>query len=152
MATQTARQGPPTQVYLRYPVDKNLKLDVHNPRLIEFGLNQDASQFDILKTLWEKMAVEEVAMSIAYNGYFEHEPLFAEKNAKGELIVIEGNRRLAAVMLLLNSALRKKLRATDLPDIDQIDKNRRDEISKLPIILTKREAIWRYLGFKHVNG
>ncbi len=159
MARATVRESSSQPNYPRYPVSdlklevkNSLKLDENNPRLVEFGLDKNASQFDILKALWEKMAVEEVAMSIAYNGYFEHEPLFAEENAQGELIVIEGNRRLAAVMLLLYGELRKKLRATDLPDIDTIDKNRREEISELPVIITRREEIWRYLGFKHVNG
>ncbi len=31
------------------------------------------------------MAVEEVAMSIAYSGYFEHEPLFVEAGTDGNI-------------------------------------------------------------------
>ncbi|HXR08979.1 MAG TPA: ParB/Srx family N-terminal domain-containing protein [Candidatus Acidoferrum sp.] len=93
----------------------DLLLDPNNPRLGEYGIKPDAAQADLLKVLWEKMAVEELAMSIAYNGYFQHEPLLVEKNSKGELIVIEGNRRLAAVKLLLSEVARRSLRATDLP-------------------------------------
>ena len=96
------------------------------------------------------MAVEEVAMSIAYSGYFEHEPLFVEKDQRdGFYTVIEGNRRLAAIRLLLDEQLRKRLRATNLPAITQA---RADQISLLPVIVTTREDSWRYLGFKHVNG
>jgi hypothetical protein len=95
------------------------------------------------------MAVEEVAMSIAYSGYFEHEPLFVEENGDGKYVVIEGNRRLAAVKLLVDAGLRQKVKATRLPTIDgaAIEK-----LKALPVIVTTREESWRYLGFKHVNG
>ena len=88
-------------------------------------------------------------MSIAHSGYFEHEPLFVERDASNHLIVIEGNRRLAAVKLLLDSSLREKVKATDLPGITPA---REREISSLPVIETTRRDAWRYLGFKHVNG
>lgn len=130
---------------------KDLLFDAENPRIIECGLGVNPKQPDILKALWEKMAVAEVAMSIAWNGYFEHEPLFIEED-KRQFIVIEGNRRLAAVKLLLDSDLRRKVGATDLPDIDKIDPKRRAELEELPGQLTTRKDLWRYLGFKHVNG
>ena len=128
---------------------KDLLLDPHNPRLAEYGISTSASQFELLKTLWDEMAVAEVAMSIAYSGYFQHEPLFVEKDGPGKFIVIEGNRRLAAVLLLRESDYRKKLRATDLPEIETDAKRR---LQELPCVVTTRKKIWRYLGFKHVNG
>jgi hypothetical protein len=148
MAPKNIPDESPKSKYERAPVSE-LLLDPINPRLGEYGIKQGATQADLLKVLWEKMAVEELAMSIAYNGYFEHEPLLVETNAKGGLVVIEGNRRLAAVKLLLDEGARKSLKATDLPKIDQ---TRRTEISELPIIRTTRKDVWRYLGFKHVNG
>ena len=138
------------KTYERFETE-NLLLDPENPRLVEFGLGDDPKQFDITKALWERMAVNEVAMSIAWNGYFEHEPLFIEKHRNG-LYVIEGNRRLAAVKLLLDANLRKQVGATDLPDIDRIDRKRRKELEELPGQITTRKDLWRYLGFKHVNG
>lgn len=141
----------PAPVPYRRFATKDLSLDPENPRIIEFGLGHNPKQIDILKALWEKMAVAEVAMSIAWNGYFEHEPLFIE-TVKTQHIVIEGNRRLAAVKLLLDASLRTKVGATDLPDIDKIDPRRRAELAELPGHLTTRRDLWRYLGFKHVNG
>ncbi|HTU90943.1 MAG TPA: ParB N-terminal domain-containing protein [Gemmataceae bacterium] len=94
------------------------------------------------------MAVDEVAWSIAMNGYFEYEPLFVQKE-DGKLVVIEGNRRLAAVKILLDKKLRGELRATDLPEIT---KERAEELSTLPVIHSTREGVWQYLGYKHVNG
>ena len=136
-----------TEPYERFPVDK-LLFDPRNPRLAEYGLDPDVGQAELLRTLWQKMAVEELAMSIAYNGYFPHEPLFIEKE-DAKLYVIEGNRRLAAVKLLLDPGLRERLKATDLPEIDDA---RRAELTTLPGLITDREEVWRYLGFKHVNG
>jgi hypothetical protein len=128
---------------------KKLLLDPDNPRLAELGIPSGASQYELLKALWDEMAVEEVAMSIAYSGYFEHEPLFVEKKPDGSFVVIEGNRRLAAVKLLVDGSLRQKVKAIRLPTIDS---TRAAELAELPVIITTREDSWRYLGFKHVNG
>jgi hypothetical protein len=95
------------------------------------------------------MAVEEVAMSIAFSGYFDHEPLFVEPARNGTYVVIEGNRRLAAVKLLIDGTLRQKVRATKLPAISAADAAK---LNTLPVIITTRKDSWRYLGFKHVNG
>lgn len=128
------------------PVEK-LILDSLNPRLSE--RDTTGGQDEIIRTLWREMAVDEIAWSIANNGYFEHEPLIAEKLEDGKFLVIEGNRRLAAVRLLLDDKLRRKIGVKDLP---RINAQRRKEISELPVVETKRSKIWPYVGFKHVNG
>jgi len=134
--------------YRQVPLDK-LLLDPNNPRLAELGVPGTASPFDLLKALWEEMAVEEVAMSIAYSGYFAHEPLFVEARTDGKYLVIEGNRRLAAVKLLVDASLRRRIKATKLP---AITKEQAAQLAELPAIVTTRKELWRYLGFKHVNG
>jgi hypothetical protein len=145
---QTWGEAAATGTYDRLPIS-DLLLDSANPRLAEYGITDSASQFDLLKTLWVEMAVEEVAASIAHSGFFEHEPLFVEKTSSGKYVVIEGNRRLAAVKLLVDADLRNKLRATDLPRITQ---EQAAALADLPVIVTSRREVWRYLGFKHVNG
>src|SRR2546428_59347 len=98
------------------PVSVNqLIFDSHNPRLVESG--EPTNQNEILQILWREFSVAEIALSIAANGYFQHEPLFATKD-DGHLRVVEGNRRLAAVKLLLDANLRKSIGATDLPEIN----------------------------------
>lgn len=139
---------PANSGYKRIALNK-LMLDSTNPRLAELGIPSASSQYELLKALWDEMAVEEVAMSIAYSGYFEHEPLFVEDSGDGTYVVIEGNRRLAAVKLLVDSTLRNRVKATTLPAIDS---TRAAELTELPVIVTTREESWRYLGFKHVNG
>jgi hypothetical protein len=115
-------------------------LDAKNPRLAELGIASNATQFDLLKALWEKMAVEEVAMSIAYSGYFEHEPLFVEAASDGTYVVIEGNRRFAAVQLLVDANLRQRVKATKLPSITP---ERAESLAELPVIVTTRKESWR---------
>jgi hypothetical protein len=126
-----------------------LVFDFENPRLAEYAVTENTSQFELLKILWENLAVREVALSIAHNGYFRNEPLFVEPHSKNRFVVIEGNRRLAAVQLLLDENLRRRLKATDLPTISS---ERRKELSELPVLHTTRKEAWSQLGFKHVNG
>ncbi|MBI4557566.1 MAG: hypothetical protein HY706_08285 [Candidatus Hydrogenedentes bacterium] len=126
----------------------DLHFDRKNPRLVEYLEGEEASQERLLEVLWENMAVDEIAMSIAASGYFDHEPLFVLEEEK-TLVVIEGNRRLAAVKLLLDKDARERLRATDLP---KISATRARSLELLPVIRTTRKGAWQYLGFKHVNG
>jgi hypothetical protein len=136
--------SPPGQSLLIH-VDQ-LIFDSRNPRLMESG--EPTNQKEILQILWREFSVAEIALSIAANGYFQHEPLFATKE-DGRFRVVEGNRRLAAVRLLLDAHLRKAIGATDLPEISASAKKK---LETLPVIICNREAIWQYIGFKHVNG
>lgn len=126
--------------------EQDLCFDAGNPRLADEDKN--ATQEELLQTLWRDFAVDEVALSIAANGYFQHEPLFASREG-GELVVVEGNRRLAAVRLLRHTELRSDVGATDLP---RVTKARVSELENLPVVICPRADIWQYVGFKHVNG
>lgn len=136
------------------PIEQ-LLLDMENPRLAWRGGSN--TQFDMVKLLWSEMAVDEVAFSIAENGYFRSEPLFViaqnpeEKDPnKRRFIVLEGNRRLAAVMLLRDEKLRERVKATELPLISE---ERRSSLDSLPaIIYSDREQLWTAIGFRHING
>ena len=123
-----------------------LSLDPRNPRIQQLGEALDEER--ILEKLWREYSVDEVAMSIAQNGFFPHEPLFAAEE-DGRLVVVEGNRRLAAVRILRDPALRDRLQATNLPMISAQDIA---ELAYLPVIRCQRDEIWQYIGFKHVNG
>jgi hypothetical protein len=127
----------------------SLTLDARNPRLIQYGLTPKSTENEIIRTLRDHMALGEVAMSIAASGYWDHEPLFVTTE-NGKDIVIEGNRRLAAVKLLRDANLRQQMKVSDFP---QISETRRAALNELPIVrVKKRTDAWRYLGFKHVNG
>ena len=131
-----------------------LLLDIDNPRLASGA--GGTSQEELLSILWREMAVDEVAFSIAANGFFPSEPLFVvpgdpKKPAqKDKFLVVEGNRRLAAVLLLVDKKLRTKLKATDLPEISE---ERRTPLRELPVVVyTDRRSLWQYCGFRHING
>lgn len=131
------------------PVE-DLLLDADNPRLASVSPN--GSQDSLVKVLWTEMAVDEIALSIAANGFFRDESLVVapDKKHKGKFVVLEGNRRLAAVRLLREDELREKVRATDIPKISETAKK---ELDTLPVsIYSDREAIWQYYGFRHING
>lgn len=136
-------QLPTAPVFVAEP---ELLLDDQNPRF--YGDDGATDQASMLRTLWRDFAVDEIALSIAANGYFEYEPLFAAAE-NDKLVVVEGNRRLAAVKLLRHPALRRSVGATDLPELLAPAVRR---LEQLPVIITPRESIWQYIGFKHVNG
>lgn len=133
------------------PVDQ-LLLDPENPRLESVTKTKD--QLELIKAMWREMAVSEVGLSIAENGFFEEEPLFAvpAPKEKGEprYFVVEGNRRLTAVKLLLDENLRKTVKATDLPLLSAAEKAKLRALAVS--IYNKREDLWAYFGFRHVNG
>lgn len=142
---------------------QQLLLDPDNPRLE--SVTTGSTQEELVKAMWKEMAVSEVALSIAENGFFREEPLFAipapkhfassEKRLAGDqnkprYIVVEGNRRLTAVKLLADDELRTRVRATDLPTITP---TRREKLNRLPVsIYPDKESLWEYFGFRHVNG
>lgn len=143
---------------VHYEPVANLLLDLNNPRLasgISGELEEDLLQEDLLKVLWDEMAVNELAFSIAANGFFPEEPLLVipaddVKGGKGKFIVVEGNRRLAAVLLLREDKFRQKVKATELPVIDS---KRRADLDTIPVFkYPDRESLWTFCGFRHING
>jgi len=149
-ATETPKPPKlPQKVKLR-----NLHLDDDNPRLALSARSTEPKE--LLRVLWTEMAVDEVAMSIARNGYYDSEPLLViptgttTQDGAKNYVVVEGNRRLAAVMLLKDARLRDELGATDLPAINTV---RDRELEYLPVLVFKdRKSLWTEVGFRHING
>ena len=125
----------------------DLKFDLDNPRLVEFDLTDKSTEPEVIQVLWEAMDVKELVMSIAASGFVPQEPLIVAEDGEKN-IVIEGNRRLAAIKLLLNPALIEDLQAY-IPVITEED---REKLREIPTLSGTRKEAWRYLGFKHVNG
>lgn len=132
----------------------NLLLDPENPRLASSTSEENLSQTELIKILWTEMAVDELVLSIAANGYFQEEPLFVvparEPELEGKYYVLEGNRRLVAVQILLDDETRAKLRITDMPVITEEQKAK---LKKLPVsIYESRWELWAFLSFRHINS
>lgn len=124
-----------------------LTFDRENPRLVEFGLTNQSLEKEVRRILWEAMDVRELVLSIAASGFWEHEPVIVAQE-KGKNVVIEGNRRLAAVKILLNPASSKELKTR----VPAITKDAREKLREIPVTIDTRKGAWRHLGFKHVNG
>ncbi|MCP4148177.1 MAG: hypothetical protein GY757_10550 [bacterium] len=126
------------------PVSK-LLFDKRNPRLVEFSeINPKTTEKEVIEILWETMDVMELVLSIAARGYFKNEPLVVS-NETGKSVVIEGNRRLAAVKIILDPTLIDAV----IPHVEQSIK---ESLRELPVMIATRKEAWQYVGFKHVNG
>jgi hypothetical protein len=126
----------------------DLLLDHKNPRLTGSDFSM-TDQDPILARLWSEFNVEEIVDSIvANNEFWQHEPLIAAKE-NGKLIVVEGNRRLAAVQLLVSRDRQRKIGAKGIPEISH---ELKEHLSLLPVIQSTRSNVWEFIGFKHVKG
>lgn len=124
-----------------------LSLDQANPR---FGLAHADNEPEALEILAETANLKELWDSIAERGYEPFEPLVAMEKG-GRLIVLEGNRRLAAVKLLLDPDLLNKEAARRR--IPRLPPETLNTCKQLPVIIVgSREEAAGYIGFKHVNG
>lgn len=119
----------------------SLHFDRSNPRLAEYGISTETTDDDILVILWEAMDVMELVQSIASSGFFPHEALVVSREHNRN-IVIEGNRRLAAVKVLLDDQVAKK-KGWGVPTISDTAKKK---LESLPVIFSNRQESWRYLG------
>ena len=146
MAARKAPQPPKPPPAREVALDL-LDLDDKNPRMASLDA-PPKTQDDLLKGLWKNFVVDEIALSIVANGFFRFEPLLAEQHG-GRYTVIEGNRRLAAVRLLLSEEKRELVGATNLPPLPA---GMKESLRTLPVIVCKRDEMWRYLGFRHING
>ncbi|MDR6515852.1 hypothetical protein [Chryseobacterium camelliae] len=158
---------------------ENIVLDNENPRLVQYteGLT-NLTELDLVKIMQENFDTETIALSLIENGYFDEEPLIVvpldlpenvdfsiltyeeatevlenlirEKNLK--FVVVEGNRRVTTIKLLLNEDLRKNLGIDKFyPKLE--NKEILNDISNIPcIVYPDREKVTNYLGVRHIAG
>lgn len=126
-----------------------LRLDPDNPRFVTDRDTADLNNF--LPWFNTDADLVAVASSIAANGYHAAEPLLVAPRVDGDdrLVVVEGNRRFAAVLVLLDPEL--------IPRISEFrelsEEADLDELRKLPcLIYEDRNEILVYLGNRHVVG
>nr|WP_303705184.1 ParB N-terminal domain-containing protein [Brevundimonas naejangsanensis] len=123
-----------------------LKLDLDNPR---FGLTDAADEPEALRILATRANLRELWDSINQRGFEPYEPLVAFRDTDGKYVVVEGNRRLAAVKSLLQPSLLDGVRIT--PPI--LAASAAGSLKTLPVmVVNHREDADDYIGFKHING
>ncbi len=129
------------------PVDK-LHYDPENPRLPRSVVKTNNDK-EVINWMLTDASIIELMGSIGEKGFHMAEPLLVVEAKGGTFTVIEGNRRLTAVKLLLNPDLAQKR----LASIRQIVAEAKEKPDELPVIIfPKRAQILDYLGFKHITG
>ena len=143
----------PTPLASVAPVSvERLVLDHHNPRLVT--VNTDATDETIIAQLYRAEDLGELLQSIAANGYLDIEPLIVLEEHQ-HLIVLEGNRRLAAIRLFREPKLAarvaecERLRIT-IPELPDAYRTTLDRVSVYRV--ASREDARSFIGFKHING
>lgn len=149
----------------------NLHPDPENPRLPKEY--QGKSENDVIEALYKFFHLQELAISMFENGYFDAEPLvaipknlpteFAGKeyrelnnnenykvfitNPDTHFTVVEGNRRLSTAKLLLTGAKR------GLPVLGEEQNWVKEDLRLLPVIIyPERKQVLAYIGARHIIG
>lgn len=140
---------------LDYASIDELYLDPMNPRLGRQNMNRDLSQEKILEIM-EAWTLEELALSYLENGgFWTHEALLVIKEelyGAPRLVVVEGNRRLAALRYLYN-AYNGRPASRKWEAISQTAEPPPNLFSRVPYVLVdSREDVQAFLGFRHVTG
>jgi hypothetical protein len=130
---------------------EKLLLDEENPRLPEDL--QPRSQSNMLQYIASKGSIEDLMSAIGKNGFFLGEALVVYRNPRdrpGFLRVIEGNRRLTAVKLILDPT--QYLQRPSISELSAQAQNKQ-ALTTLPVIrYPSRDEVLPYLGSRHIVG
>lgn len=132
----------------------DLLLDKDNPR---FGFQDKTiiSQDAILDRIVEKFGVDDVLSSLAVNGYFAAEPMVCRRiDGSSKSTVVEGNRRLAACLILMGDARAKSQVARTEQYRSVWEQHGKKQIDPAPVIAfsahEQEQEILSYLGVRHI--
>ena len=135
----------------------DLFLDSKNPRLgrheIEKGLDQD----DLLDLMVD-WSIDELAVSFLESGFWPQEALIVVREVLPKskvplLVVIEGNRRLAALKMLQRAQAGCSTPAKWKDYVKNATPEQLNPLAVVPYIeMPDRRSVQSYLGFRHVTG
>jgi hypothetical protein len=127
-----------------------LELDLENPRLQTGEDFPNRSEDELIETLADIAALDELVLSICTNGYLDLEPLIVHGPNGGPYKVIEGNRRLASIKLIKDQDLSARIGVRVPRPVG------RKVLASLEEVLVYRVAspdhARAFIGFKHING
>lgn len=126
---------------------KNLRLDPRNPRLPERV--DEWPQDEMFAYIYRVGVLDELVDSYMDNGFFPHEPLIVlPADAQGDRVVVEGNRRLAALMLALELDV-----AEGRQPVNEVNPDVKASLQEVPIYeVPDRDTVRDFLGFRHISG
>jgi hypothetical protein len=140
---------------LNYASVEDLYFDPKNPRLGRRNIERGLSQQEILDLL-STWTIDELALSYLENGgFWTHEALLVvEEELAGapHLVVVEGNRRLAALKCLL-LAFQGTPTSRKWATLVEGVQPQPDLFKRVPYLLVgSRDDVAAFLGFRHVTG
>jgi len=131
-----------------------LNLDPTNPRLGRENSGPKVSQSEVLN-LMQDWNLDELALSFVENGFWPQEALLLVEEAlygRTRLVVVEGNRRLAALKLLREAALGRPA-SKKWEELASGLRQDAELFTKVPFLkVDSRKEIDAFLGFRHVTG
>lgn len=133
------------------PAVELLDFDPENPRFFDVASDVSASDEKSIARMMEQENLDELVGSIGNQGFFPGEPLLVTPNQQvpGRFIVVEGNRRLAALRALIGLIPLEKLTRTIAEAVAHAQfKPTNVECFSFP----QRRDILKYLGFRHISG
>lgn len=134
---------------LQFISHDELHFDPFNPRLPEHLKGK--GEKEVVKWFIADASLIDLIASIAENNFFAGEPVIVVEE-KGKKVVIEGNRRLAAVKLLNDPEIAVIYQNT-IKELQEEAKKKKNIPNKIPIwIAESRTAVENYLAFRHVTG
>ena len=144
---------------LQYAKLDELYLDAKNPRLAHHDSEGDFSQEKVLD-LMRSWVLDELAVSYLESGFWTHEALLViQEELEGELrlVVIEGNRRLAALKYLHAAIHQEQISGKRLSkkwsSLVEDGDVPAELFNQIPYIrVDSREEVESFLGFRHVTG
>ena len=158
MATQAQKKSTPDKKTTSFPIGESvmcpielLQLDLDNPRLQTGSEHSANSEREVIESLAEIAALDELVTSICTNKYLNLEPLIIiGAKQTGPFKVLEGNRRLAAIKLILDPELAAEL-GVRVPK--KVSKAVTDSFSRVLVNrVASAEDAREFIGFKHING
>lgn len=140
---------------LSYADVDGLCLDPMNPRLGRSNTGAHVTQERVLE-LMRDWTLDELAVSfLEGGGFWTHEALLVTREklyGKNRLVVVEGNRRLAALRYL-RDAVGGRPASRKWAEIADSGQPADDLFARIPYFLAdSREDVWAFLGFRHVTG
>lgn len=125
-----------------------LSFDRNNPRFTPDKQPSSSSDAAIIEHLDRTADLGELIESIAASGYVDIEPLIVVARGE-ELVVLEGNRRLAALKVLTSSDLADEARVS----VPKARPGVAETLESVSVYKVDAEGDARNLiGFKHING
>ncbi|MFH1923584.1 MAG: hypothetical protein ABIP48_27305 [Planctomycetota bacterium] len=134
----------------------NLCLDPKNPRLGRHLIKKNPGQEEILKWMDAEGVLEELAVSFLDSGFWTQEALVVVEEKVGgnkELVVVEGNRRLAALKLLFKTHRGDNVGKKWQEIASTATAPQMQRLERVPFVRAgSRKEVQAYLGFRHVTG